>query len=63
MCNECDSNAPDGKIYGKTGSFSCQICPNLGIQIIYTLGIIAGITLYIAYILNSILSNPNRNKP
>ncbi len=32
MCNECDRNAPEGKIYGKTGAFNCQECPNFGVQ-------------------------------
>jgi hypothetical protein len=32
MCNECNHNAPDGNLYGKTGAFTCQICPNLGVQ-------------------------------
>jgi hypothetical protein len=63
MCNECDRDASDGKIYGKTGSFSCQVCPNLGVQIFYTLAIIAGISLYIVYVKSSVLQNPKRNKP
>ncbi len=31
MCNECDRNAPDGKIYGKAGAFKCQECPHFGV--------------------------------
>jgi len=31
MCNECNHNESDGNIYGKTGAFTCQICPNLGV--------------------------------
>ncbi len=31
MCNECDRDASNGKIYGRSGAFTCQVCPDLGI--------------------------------
>ncbi len=34
MCNECDRNASDGKKYGKSGAYTCQVCPNIGLQLI-----------------------------
>ncbi len=32
MCNECERNASDGKIYGKSGAYTCQVCPKIGVQ-------------------------------
>lgn len=26
MCNECELNASDGKIYGRSGSSTCSAC-------------------------------------
>jgi hypothetical protein len=41
----------------------CSKCPSLIYQMFQLLAVLFGLCLYTAYLLNSVLSNPLRNKP
>ncbi|TNV87899.1 hypothetical protein FGO68_gene396 [Halteria grandinella] len=62
VCNICSTDE-NGDIYGREGQSMCKKCPPFASQIFQFLAVIVGLLLYTAYLLNSVLSNPLRNKP
>ncbi|TNV74882.1 hypothetical protein FGO68_gene8180 [Halteria grandinella] len=62
LCNICSTD-DEGNIYGREGASMCAKCPPLQLQMLQFLAVMLGLFLYTAYLLNSILSNPLRNKP
>eukprot|EP00347_Sterkiella_histriomuscorum_P000895 403374110 len=62
LCSECSKNF-NGTQYARQGANDCIECESLSIQILKLLGILLLISVYVVYLLVSILNNPKRNKP
>lgn len=62
LCNICGTD-DEGNIYGREGASMCTKCPSLYLQLLQFFAVMLGLFAYTGYLLNSVLSNPLRNKP
>ncbi|CDW76474.1 UNKNOWN [Stylonychia lemnae] len=62
LCTKCNQTSQDN-YYARNGLYNCSKCLSISYQVTIIIGLIAGLTLYIMYLLFSLIKNSKRNNP